>query len=331
VHKSGNPDEIRTYDEKFLAKLDRYAKAVGSSSDLISYLENIEADPVGSLSWPTRLERLRACARYLEFRKFYTLPDQPTKLAKVVRCCQSHLCAFCAITRAAKTLKYWHPRIMGQLLPGVVPDLVTLTRSSTESIGDAFASMSKALVKLWKSGRDGARPGRAGSSLSHAIGAGFSFEVKRGEGTRGGGWHVHTHGIVLSPGGVCADHLREDWCELLGGAADPRAQDVRPLRSFVLFTCDDLAEAQLAESMGHDLCEVFKYPMKFSSLTPADRVEAFRCLSGRRLFRAMGALKGCEPDPAYLDEELQLDDLPHLRMVLRYAEGRYVMERQEFC
>ena len=102
--------------------------------------------------------------------------------------------------------------------------------------------------------------------------------MKRGEGSRGGGWHVHAHGLVLADGELDAGAIAAEWVEVTGGLADARAQDVRELRSMVLFDSEDSTEAQLVESTGRDLIEVFKYPMKFASLVPADRWEAFRVL-----------------------------------------------------
>ena len=153
--------------------------------------------------------------------------------------------------------------------------------------------------------------------------------MKRGEGTRAaGGWHVHVHGVVLS-GGLDASALADDWCDLTGGSANPAAQDVRPIRSMTAYDCEDMTEAQIG-GIGDDLVEVFKYPLKFSNLGPADRWEAFRVLRGRHLIRAMGALKGLKVDPSYLDEPLQVEDWPYVRLFFRHGAGGYQVDGRIF-
>ena len=47
-----------------------------------------------------------------------------------------------------------------------------------------------------------------------------------------------------------------------------------------------------AASGADGVLEVFKYALKLSDLSPADRWEAFRVLKGKRLIRSWGSLRG---------------------------------------
>lgn len=94
--------------------------------------------------------------------------------------------------------------------------------------------------------------------------------------------------------------LREEWKSITG---DSFMVDVRQIEG-------DPAEG---------FVEVFKYALKFSDLTLAQNVEAWRAFQGRRLVGSFGAFRGVDVPASLLDE--QLDALPFVRLFYRYLPG----------
>ena len=52
--------------------------------------------------------------------------------------------------------------------------------------------------------------------------------------------------------------------------------------------------------------------------------------TGRRLIRSMGRLKGVEVDESFIDEPLQVEDLPYVRMIFRHMGGGYSLDQRIF-
>lgn len=316
--------------EKLSRRLVRYGRAVDALPELVDYLRSVELEHVGQVRTSDRADRLNACGTWLEFRHFFTLPDQAVKLSAGNFCQQHLMCGLCAIRRASKMLRTYVPKILTAIKPGMYAYLVTFTQPSGPDLRTQWKQLDKYLRKFWinaKSSRNGRGRFRVSSLINGAV---FSVEAKRGEGTRGGGWHVHAHGLVLSDRELSAAAIAAEWSEVTDGLANVDAQDVRPLHSMALFDSEDVTELQLLESAGGDLVEVFKYPLKFSSLVPADRWEAFKVFSGRRLIRPLGSLYHLEADAKFLEEPLQLQDLPYVRLIFRYLEKRYALDQRIF-
>jgi hypothetical protein len=68
-------------------------------------------------------------------------------------------------------------------------------------------------------------------------------------------------------------------------------------------------------------CEVFKYAVKFSELSPADNWEAFCSLTGRRLLTSFGCFRGVEIPEDLTDRTADLDSLPFVEILYRYSFG----------
>jgi hypothetical protein len=129
------------------------------------------------------------------------------------------------------------------------------------------------------------------------------------------------HGVLLLKAVPLSETTTQDmlghWCELTGDS-DIRGQDLRPLKCWAAGETEATIEGELSEGMASDLLEVFKYPLKVSMMAPADRWQAFKALSRRRLIRSFGCLWGMEPAATYLDE-FDGGDLPYYELLCKYA------------
>jgi len=315
--------------DALVRRLGRYGRAVEGLGELVAFLRSEAVGQVGKVSTADRAERLSSCGSWLEFRHFFTRADLPVKLHAGVFCQQPLLCGLCAIRRASKALRFYLPRIMTACGPGMRLYFVTFTQPTGDNLREQWDKQRgyrRKFLEGWKNSRFSKGRTKRKRASSPINGGVFSFEIKRGEGTRGGGWHVHAHGLVLADGELDAGAIAAEWVEVTGGLADARAQDVRELRSMVLFDSEEATESELANSAAGDLVEVFKYPMKFASLAPADRWEAFRVLLGRRLIRPLGALYHLQADERFLEEPLQVEDLPYVRLLFRFSGGQYALQ-----
>jgi hypothetical protein len=95
--------------------------------------------------------------------------------------------------------------------------------------------------------------------------------------------------------------LSREWHEITG---DSFIVDVRPIDQ------SDLAAG---------FCEVFKYALKFSDMSPADTFEAFTVLEGKRLIGSAGCFRGVVVPDELVDEPL--DGLPFVQLFYRYLHG----------
>jgi hypothetical protein len=264
-----------------------------------------------------RADQLERCGAYLEFRHYFT--EDVVRLHAAKFCQQDKLCPFCAIRRGAKLLRKYTERVVWLLSvrPELVPVLVTLTVRNGADLVERYRHLVKSHAALMRAGKDRRSSSRRSwSEASHAAGSVASVEVKRGEGTRGGLWHPHVHAVWLCDGDrlPSADSLSHEWHSITG---DSHQVDVRPFH----FVRDDLPAT--ADNVAADFAEVFKYALKFSTMDLADNWHAFEQLRGRHMIFPRGILYGLELPADLADDELDLDDLPFVRLLFRYAGGRY--------
>jgi len=331
----------------FERRLGRYGRAKARADGVAEHLEAVASEwlararasgRVGPDRWQwsesaflarvpeaVRASRLRSCSAWLEFRRFYTHPDQPTKLSGGEFCHQHLLCQPCALHRSAKLVRAYVPKLLELAKSGLRPYLMTLTATSGEDLLERWKHLDQALRALVKAGWR-SRTGAKGASHPWAsiVGGVFSFETKRGSGTRGGLWHPHLHGVVFFEDDPWNDdELLQAWCDETGDS-DIRGQDLRPLHCLVngklemAASCEAWGEAFVAESVAGDLLEVFKYPLKASDLEPGDQWAFFQALRTRHLIRPFGALWGVTPSEVATDE-FDLGDLPFMRLLCYYG------------
>ena len=100
--------------------------------------------------------------------------------------------------------------------------------------------------------------------------------------------------------------------------------------SFILDVSPITAKTE-DELISH-VCEVYKYALKFSSMSARDVIEAYLLLSGRQMVFSSGLLRGLDVEPEDLLDEIpySYDDLPYVRYLYRFISGAgYSLEKFE--
>lgn len=287
------PRRVHRYEDAKSRALDvaEYIRAGGSCKGAAARIEVVRLRDVG--------EAVARCGDWLAFRHYFTV-DQ-VRLHGAVLCRKHLLCPLCAIRRGAKALKAYLDRweVIRAEKPALRPFLVTLTVRDGESLRERFDHLHRSQRELWMRKHRGQR-----SSLRGVEGAVWSYEVKRGTGS--GQWHPHLHMIALAEAMPDQVQLRAEWQAITG---DSFIVDVR------LIEQADAAAGFL---------EVFKYAVKFSDMEPADTVDAFLTLRGKRLIASAGVFRGVVVPEQLTDEPLE--ELPFVTLFYRYVAGRFRLD-----
>lgn len=252
-----------------------------------------------------RVGKIRACGDWLKFRHFPTLGA--TNLHSANFCCVHLACGFCAIRRGARMMARYLERF--QLIrakhPELQPYLVTFTVANGRDLRERLLHLERSLTRLNKR-----RHGKRSRSLLTMIrGAVWSYEVTW---SAAKGWHPHVHAIWLATEEPDMHVLRDEWKSI---TVDSFMCDVRPISP------NENAQADV-DPHAKGFAEVFKYALKAAELPPAQMLEAFTVLKGRRLVRSFGEFFGVkEPDAGDLGDELPVGDLPYIDLLWRYAGG----------
>lgn len=293
------------------AKLLRYAKAHHRAEQMASYLAGRgSADRIRGFELTRRADHLRQCGAWLLFRRYFE-SSIGIRLASAHFCHQDKLCPLCAIRRGGRFVRAYAEKVgvVRSSRPDLRPHLLTLTVKNGADLAERVKHLTASFGRLLHRRRNAAK-GKTTCALLEVEGGVGSVEVIRG---RDRDWHPHLHAVVLAPGTLGDERhrwpeLSEQWREITG---DSFIVDVRPIAN--------------PDSPAEDLCEVFKYALKFSELDLADNLHAFDVLRGSHLIRSFGVLRGVEV-PDELADDLPAD-LPYMELLYRYAEGQYF--RQE--
>lgn len=311
-----------------LRRITRYERAVGNRSGMVEFLRSRgDLGQVGKVPTAVRAANLGRCGDWLEFHQFITLPGAPTRLAKGMFCQQPLLCQMDALRRSAKLLRRYFPKLLTAIRAGMVPYFSTWSVPSGPDLRTQLELMRSHLRGMlrdsWEHRRGRLKRFEPASAFAGSV---LSLEIKRGEGTRSeGGWHVHAHGLLLADRSVDGEAVKRAWCERTQCSV-MAAQYLEPLKSVAGPGGDVVSETLLESDVARDLCEVFKYPMKFTSMSEADRWEAFEVVSGKmQLLNASGCLRGVELDDDQAGDDWDPLDLPYLTVLLRFdaGTGRY--------
>lgn len=284
-------------DRNLGARLGRYGTAKARSHQMAGYVLK-DHDPALS-------HRLYRCGAHLHFREWADHDNRVT-LHRGMFCQVPLLCPLCAIRRGGKMLRRYVERA-AYLLRDHDLHLVTLTVRNGDDLAERFAHLKTSMRKL----RERAKKGYG--AFAQASGALWSFEFTRSE----HGWHPHVHMVWAVPKGSApirwgeGSQLREDWHAITGDSFITHAEPIQ---------ADD------REQLLRGFCEVLKYALKFSGLSLADNLAAYRTLKGRRLISSSGVWWGLElPEDAKLEDD-ELDG-PFIEIVYRWAGGAgYVLE-----
>lgn len=287
-------------------RLRRYGDAHSRALEMAAWIKANVKTLRSSDFGPIRSD-LENCGSHLAFRFFYTINQ--VKLSSICTCKRHLLCPLCAIRRAAKSVKAYYERfqIITQQHPDVKPYLVTFTVKDGPDLVERFEHLTESLRGYYAQRRKYLSSPSKNSPVeaNKALGGVGSYEVKKGSGS--GEWHPHSHWIWLCPSPPSTARLQQEWHERTG---DSFIVDVTP------FHGGDVASGFL---------EVFKYALKYSTMTHADNWDAFIALRGRRLVSSFGIFRGVEV-PEQDTDEITWDDLPYYELVFKFISGKYKLQ-----
>lgn len=281
----------------FGRRIERYGRARTRTLEMVAYLGGLSDPdhlPPQSVRRPAVLaDKLDRCGDWLRFHH-YTEADQVRLVGASF--CKEHLaCAFCAIRRGSKALRSYLPKYeaVTAAAPQAVAQLVTMTVVNGPDLEERWRHLAASWRHLL---RRRTKP-RTVTAFRELVGAVWSYEVTN----IGNGWHPHLHAVVVSQRPVDQDALAAEWRGITG---DSFIVDVRPFSE--------------AQEPADAFCEVFKYAVKFSDLSPQLRHEAWCTLRGRRLVDSAGAFRGVEIPDELTDDAL---DGPYVEMFYRYLRA----------
>jgi hypothetical protein len=217
--------------------------------------------------------------------------------------CKKHLiCPLCAIRRGAKSVKAYLEKlqVIQQDHPGIKAYLVTLTVANGPDLSERFAHLVKAIKRYHQVRRNGLK-GQRKVEANKALGAVWSYEVKKGKNS--GLWHPHLHAVWLCYDEPRLKDLKAEWQEVTG---DSFIVDIRPFHD--------------QDNVATGFLEVFKYAVKFSSMEPADTWHVFETLRGHRLVASFGLFRGVKVPESMTDDDLP-EDLPYIELFYRFIRG----------
>ena len=271
-------------------------------SEYITALATVgETDIESYISISSSIRKLSAsvrnCGSYLVFRDYYTLGE--IRLAQAFFCKKHLLCPLCAIRRGAKLLSRYLDRFHAITASEshLRPFLVTLTVKDGQDLAERFNHLHKSLRSYHKR-RHGKRDI---CEAKKALGAVWSYEIKRGKGS--GLWHPHVHAIWLCETPPDPQAVSREWRKI---TKDSYVVDVRPISQ---------------EDPVSGFLEVFKYAVKFSDQPEADTWHCYKTLRGRRLIGSFGAFYGI-PEPDDLSDD-PLEGMPYVERFFAYFGDAY--------
>jgi len=309
---SDNADDRRKRaEEAFEKRLARYGNAHARQLAILAYLKDLKDAEDGKLS-PVRddlhkidpneslgnlIGKLENCASWLYFHLHKETGKR--SLYKTSRCNKDLLCPFCAIQRGAKHLFQYQPKflVMREKNPDLIPVLLTLTVKNGFDLNERVGHLFSSLRKFKDKRRNKKNGGRCVTEFSKIAGAIGSYELSYSEEH---GWHPHLHMIVFLEDYIDVRALSREWLAITG---DSMIVDVRLIDEKNLFK---------------SLNEVFKYALKFHSLTPSQTYECYQVLKNRKKLFTLGVMRSIEVEEEERKKQ-PYDDL----VAYRFLDGGY--------
>lgn len=296
-------------------RIDKYTIAKRRQGVILNHLRDISsgnAKPpkVGLIDYQKVISNVGDCFNYLVFHNYYQIDE--TRLIRSTSCKKHLLCAPCAIRRAAKSVRAYLDKFKEIIASqsDLEPYLLTLTVKNGKDLPERFTHLQNSMKSILKSRRNYASRGNGFNEFCKIDGAVYSYELTHSE----HGWHPHIHMVVMVPKSEKVDFnplspksskLSKDWKNITG---DSFIVDIRPITG-------DPVEGFI---------EVFKYALKFSELTPAQTVEAYAFLQGKRLQGSFGSFRGVEV-PENLNED-SLEDEPYIELIYKYIGQNFTLD-----
>jgi plasmid rolling circle replication initiator protein Rep len=295
------------------SRLERYSKSKARQLKIVNYLRDIASGKITFVKdYPIDFQKysslVGSCGNYLVFNNYYTVDK--VRLAKASFCKTHLLCPLCAIRRGSKQVQGYLAKFNDIISKNAHLDayFLTLTVKNGFDFKERLEHLQKSIKSLLKNRRNNEKRGTGFNEFCKIEGAVYSYEFSYSEKH---GWHPHIHMVVLVDRKNPIDfddrnpknsQLSKDWLKLTG---DSFIVDCRPLKG-------EPSEA---------FCEVFKYALKYSSMSINNNILAFMHLKGRRLQGSFGVFRGVKIDTTLTDE--LLDDLPFLELFYKYTATGY--------
>lgn len=277
------------------ARLGRYSTARENALQFRDYLLSL-AIPEDKLA-----QSLAECGNYATFRDYFTIGQ--IRLSSFCTCKKHLICPLCAIRRGAKALRVYLARVehLLQADKSLQAFLVTITVKNGPDLEERFKHLSENLRAYHKRRKGSRQKGEILKAKSSV----FSYEFTN----NGKGWHPHVHAIWLCHTAPDASKISQEWHDQTGD-------------SFIV----DVKQLDMTDPVGA-FCEVFKYALKFSDLSDADRLHAYRTLKGKRLQDSFGELRGLDIEPS--DSDDLLEELPYIERFFSFVRGVGYVEREQ--
>jgi len=289
----GSFDERKNFQgvqpkKDFSKRIKKYNKAKERSSQMAFYLRSI-----GEIKLANDLE---SCANWMIFHNYYTIGE--IRLVSANFCKKSFLDPLCAIRRGSKQLKAYLDRfrVIKEENVDLKASLVTLTVKNGTDLKERFETLMNGVKNLNQKRKDGLRNKGLKSEWCKVLGLVGSYEVTY---SKKHGWHPHCHCIVLYKTELNQEKLSDEWKKI---THDSFIVDVRSLKN--------------PGQPEKDFIEVFKYAIKFSSMSLERNYEAYKVLKSRRLVFSSGLFWGVKVPKSNLDEPF--NDLPYIKLFYKY-------------
>lgn len=301
------------------SRLERYSKAKSRQLKIVNYLRDIASGKIPVTNeYPIDFKRFSSlvgsCGNYLVFNNYYTVDK--VRLAKASFCKTHLLCPLCAIRRGSKQVQAYLLKFneIVSKNPDLEPYFLTLTVKNGFDFKERLEHLQNGVKSLLKSRRNYKKRNNGFNEFCKIKGAVYSYEFSYSEIH---GWHPHIHMVVLVDKNNPIDFddrnpkeslLSRDWLSLTGDSfiVDCRVLSGEPSEAF---------------------CEVFKYALKFSSMTISNNIHAFTHLKGRRLQGSFGLFRGVKIQTELTDE--LLDDLPYIELFYKYSASGYSLSNSK--
>ena len=299
-----NPDQAPSVKDIHSSRIARLGTCKKRSRDMARYLlevcESLRPGPVQD-DLVKLTYNVTHCSNWLLFHNYYTI-DQ-IKLAGLISCKKHLLCPVCARIRALKSIQTYMDKYKQVITekPNLKPIFITLTVKNGPDLDERFNHLKTAFTKLSHRRKNARNKSYSDTEFGKIDGAVFSYETTN----NGKGWHPHLHMLALADTWLDQSKLAAEWESITG---DSYIVDIRRIRGEPI---DGFAE-------------VFKYALKFGSLSLEDNFQAYLSFRGKRLQGALGSLWGVQV-PEVMTDDLPAD-LPFEEWFYEYRHGTYTRQ-----
>ena len=296
---------------------------LGKLSDLTEKKKHREkvAEVLGKeAQFEHRSKSLSECGSYILLREFLT--SGSVRLRSANFCNQQRLCVGCAAVKAAKTGAEYFKRtvhLMNSADRRLVPAMITLTIPPGPDVVEQLDTLQRGLSVIRQRRRNEKR-GKGAYEWGRPVHCVWHTEIKRAENHRHL-WHVHVHGLALLDCKLDLDRLHSEWTEITGASHRPDVRLTSSGREIYRFGKRALSCPGVLAELRADMCEIFKYVMKFNDLSPEDIVHVWKSIRGRRLLQGWDGYYGLKVDDDLRD--LSEEDGEWVDWVYRWLSGGY--------